>query len=143
VRLQAGSLQDLGYDGYQWRESPLMRRKPCVMWVVLALLASLACSEPTSVEEGLASFYADSFHGSETASGEEYNKRADTAAHRTLAFGTRVKVTNLENGKSVWVRINDRGPHVEGRIIDLSGSAARKLGITKAGTAKVRVEIHE
>jgi rare lipoprotein A len=111
--------------------------------MILALLASVACREATRVEEGVASFYADSFHGSETASGEKYNKRADTAAHRTLAFGTRVKVTNLEDGKSVWVRINDRGPQVEGRIIDLSGSAARKLGITKAGTAKVRLEIYE
>ncbi|MGB5657964.1 MAG: septal ring lytic transglycosylase RlpA family protein, partial [Thermoanaerobaculia bacterium] len=63
--------------------------------------------------------------------------------HRTLAFDTRVRVTNLDNDKSVWVRINDRGPQVEGRIIDLSGAAARKLGITETGTAKVRLEIYE
>jgi rare lipoprotein A len=120
-----------------------MLGRRCLMVMVLALFGSLACSEATSVEEGVASYYADSFHGSKTASGEKYNKRADTAAHRTLAFGTRVKVTNLENGKSVWVRINDRGPHVEGRIIDLSRSAARKLGIKQSGTAKVRIEIYE
>lgn len=113
------------------------------MSIVLALLASLACGEPTSVEEGLASFYADSLHGRKTASGETYDKRADTAAHRTLAFGTKVKVTNLDNGKSVRVRINDRGPHVEDRIIDLSGSAARKLGIVEAGTARVRLEVYD
>ena len=120
-----------------------MRGKSWVMLMALALLASLACGEATRVEEGVASYYADSFHGSKTASGKKYNKRADTAAHRTLAFGTRVRVTRLDNGKSVWVRINDRGPHVDGRIIDLSGSAARKLGIKKAGTARVRVEIYE
>ena len=97
----------------------------------------------TSVEDGLASFYADSFHGSKTASGETYSKRKMTAAHRTLPFDTKVKVTNLDNGKSVTVRINDRGPHVEGRIIDLSGAAARKLGMTETGTAKVRVEIFD
>ncbi len=112
---------------------------------LLALLAVVACGggEPVKVEEGMASYYADSFHGKKTASGEKYNKRADTAAHRTLAFDAEVKVTNLDNGKSVWVRINDRGPHVEGRIIDVSGSAARKLGITDTGTARVRVEVFE
>ena len=95
------------------------------------------------MEEGIASFYADSFHGSQTASGETYNKRAMTAAHRTLSFDTTVKVTNVENGRSVKVRINDRGPHIEGRIIDLSGAAARKLRMTETGTAKVRLEIYE
>jgi rare lipoprotein A len=109
----------------------------------LALLALLGCREPTSVDEGIASFYADSFHGRETASGEIYSEDDYTAAHKTLAFDTRVKVTNLENGRSVWVRINDRGPFVEGRIIDLSGVAARKLRITETGTAKVRLEIYD
>jgi rare lipoprotein A len=120
-----------------------MYGKICIIVCVLALVAVWACGEPVSFEEGVASFYADSFHGRKTASGETYNKRADTAAHRTLAFGTKVKVINLENGKSVRVRINDRGPYVKDRIIDLSGSAARKLGIEQTGTAKVRVEVYE
>ena len=107
------------------------------------LLAGLACRQPIRVEEGVASFYADSFHGRETASGEVYNKRAFTAAHPTIAFGTRVKVVSLDNGRSAWVRINDRGPMVEGRIIDLSAAAARKLRFTEAGTAKVRLEIYD
>lgn len=96
-----------------------------------------------SVDEGIASFYADSFHGRQTASGETYDKRDYTAAHRTLAFDTRVKVTNLENGRSVWVRINDRGPHVEGRVVDLSRAAARKLKMSETGTTKVRLEIYD
>lgn len=112
--------------------------------VVVLLVASVGCQEPTRVEEGIASFYADSFHGRVTASGEPYNKHASTAAHRTLAFGTRVKVTRLDTGRSVRVRINDRGPHVEGRVIDLSRAAARKLEMTGAdGTAEVRLEIYE
>ena len=122
-----------------------MSRRPNILVSVLVAMALLACGagEPTHVEEGIASYYADSLHGNNTASGEKYNKRADTAAHRTLAFDTKVKVTNLDNGKSVWVRINDRGPHVKDRIIDVSGSAARKLGIIDTGTAKVRLEIYD
>jgi rare lipoprotein A len=120
-----------------------MSRRSAILLYAVVGLALVGCREPTSVEEGLASFYADSFHGSKTASGEIYNKRAMTAAHRTLAFDTRVEVTNLENGRSVRVRINDRGPHVEGRIIDLSAAAARKLRMTETGTARVRLEIYE
>ena len=107
------------------------------------LLVLLACSSPSSVEEGIASFYNDSLHGNPTASGETYNKRARTAAHLTLPFGTRVQVTNLDSGKSVWVTINDRGPYADGRIIDLSRAAARKIDLIDAGTAKVRLEIYE
>lgn len=94
-------------------------------------------------EEGLASYYADSLHGNPTASGEPYDRDAMTAAHRTLAFGTRVRVTDLDNGKSVVVRINDRGPHVDANIIDLSGAAAEKLGMLDAGKVKVSVEVLE
>jgi rare lipoprotein A len=120
-----------------------MSRKRQLFVSVFVLLVSLGCGKPTGVEEGIASFYADKFHGSKTASGETYDKGAMTAAHRTLPFDTKVKVTNLDNGRSVTVRINDRGPHVEGRIIDLSGAAARKLRMTETGTAKVRLEIYE
>ena len=90
-------------------------------------------------QTGLASFYADKFEGRLTASGEKFRQNKLTAAHKTLPFGTLVRVKNLENGKEVTVRINDRGPFVEGRIIDLSKSAARKLDFIQQGV--VRVEL--
>ncbi len=96
-----------------------------------------------AVEEGDASFMADSLHGNATASGEPYDKDAMTAAHPTLPFGTRVKVTYLKTGKSVEVRINDRGPHVKDRIIDVSGAAARALGMVDDGHGPVTVEVLE
>jgi len=94
-------------------------------------------------EEGIASYYADSLQGNLTASEEPYDKNAMTAAHQTLPFGTKVKVSNLDNGKSVVVTINDRGPHTKNRIIDVSGAAARKLGLIDSGTAMVSVEVLE
>lgn len=90
-------------------------------------------------EEGIASWYGHPFDGRRTSSGEVYNMHAMTAAHRTLPFGTMVRVHDLENGKSVVVRINDRGPFVEGRIIDLSYAAAKAMGMD--GTALVRLQI--
>jgi rare lipoprotein A len=90
-------------------------------------------------EEGLASWYGRPYHGRRTASGEIYNMYAMTAAHRTLPFGTQVRVHDLENGRAVTVRINDRGPFVEGRIIDLSYAAAR--AVQMPGVARVRLEI--
>ena len=95
------------------------------------------------VKEGEASYYSDELDGNKTASGEIYDKNALTAAHRSLPFGTRVMVTYLKTGKSVAVVINDRGPHAKNRIIDLSGAAAHKIGLTKAGHGKVRLEIQE
>jgi rare lipoprotein A len=94
-----------------------------------------------AAEEGLASWYAGKFQGRKTASGETFDTAEMTAAHKTLPFGTRVKVTNLENGRDVIVRINDRGPFVEGRIIDLSRAAADALAMTGTGVARVRVEV--
>ena len=90
---------------------------------------------------GIASYYAAKFHGRRTASGERFNSKVLTAAHLTLPFGTLLKVTNLRNMKSVIVRVNDRGPHVRGRIVDLSRSAAELLGITRSGVARVQLEI--
>ena len=90
---------------------------------------------------GEASYYGRKFHGRSTASGERFNMRDMTAAHRTLPFGTKVRVTNLSNSKSVVVRINDRGPWDGHRIIDVSQAAAEKLGMIQAGTARVRVEV--
>ena len=91
-------------------------------------------------ETGTASYYADSLQGNPTASGEAYDREALTAAHRTLEFGTRVEVTNLDNGKSVVVRINDRGPHTDDRLIDVSEAAAEELGLLDSGTAEVSLE---
>ena len=100
------------------------------------MLATLMMS--TSVGLALAScggatWYGGKFHGKRTASGQKFNQNALTAAHRTYKFGTKVKVTNQRNGKSVIVTINDRGPHVRGRIIDLSKRAAARIGITGVG----------
>jgi rare lipoprotein A len=91
-------------------------------------------------EEGIASWYGPNFHGKQTASGERYDMHEMTAAHKVLPFGTMVRVTSLENGKSTVVRINDRGPFVGNRIIDLSRSAAEQLSMTDKGTMLVRVE---
>jgi rare lipoprotein A len=90
---------------------------------------------------GTASYYGSEFRGRRTASGERFNPKAMTAAHKTLPLGSRVRVTNLRNGKSVEVTINDRGPYTGGRIIDLSKGAARKLDMIRSGTAKVRLEV--
>jgi len=91
-------------------------------------------------EYGKASYYADRFKGRKTASGELYHPDSLFAAHKSLSFGTTVKVTNIKNGKSVLVRVNDRGPFVEGRIIDLSGSAMRLLGGLDEGVIDVKIE---
>lgn len=91
--------------------------------------------------EAVASYYADKFHGRKTSNGETFNMYALTAAHKTLPFNTKVVVTNLSNGKNVTVRINDRGPFIAGREIDLSKAAAEKLDMIKSGTAKVKITI--
>ena len=93
------------------------------------------------VTRGLASFYARKFQGERTASGALHDGDDLTAAHRTLPFGTRVRVTNLDNDRSVIVVVNDRGPHVKGRIIDLSRRAARELGFLDRGLARVKIEV--
>ena len=92
-------------------------------------------------QSGVASYYGPGFHGRRTANGETFNMHAMTAAHRTLPFGTQVKVTNLANGKSAIVRVNDRGPYAHGRIIDLSVAAAKQIGSTNSGTARVSLEV--
>jgi rare lipoprotein A len=92
-------------------------------------------------EEGIATYYGPGFNGRKTASGERFDMRRLTAAHRTLVFGTRVRVTNLGDNRVVIVRINDRGPVDKDRIIDLSLGAARLIGLDRAGTARVRLEV--
>lgn len=105
----------------------------------LAAEPAPAEEQPFFTQEGVASFYGKAHQGKRTAAGERFDRTQLTAAHRTLAFGTVVRVTNLRNGTVVKVRINDRGPHVKGRVIDLSSGAARALGI-RDGLAPVRVE---
>ncbi|WP_375057936.1 septal ring lytic transglycosylase RlpA family protein [Zobellella sp. DQSA1] len=119
------------------------------LWLLPVLLLVQACSsdsraapvKPYYSAEGRASFYGHPHHGRKTASGERFNKNALTAAHKTLPFGSRVRVTNLNNQRSVVVRINDRGPYTRGRIIDLSEQAARELNMLRAGVAPVRLEV--
>lgn len=98
-------------------------------------------SSGSSYQSGKASWYGGGFYGRKTASGETYNMNSLTAAHRSLPFGTRVRVTNTRTGSSVVVRINDRGPFIAGRIIDLSRAAASQIGLTSSGVAAVKVDV--
>jgi rare lipoprotein A (peptidoglycan hydrolase) len=96
--------------------------------------------QPIVEQVGEASFYGPGFHGKKTANGEKFDQNDKTAAHPTLPLGTKATVTNLENGNSVDVKINDRGPYAKGRDIDLSKGAAKELGMTKDGVAPVKIE---
>ncbi|MGE0090887.1 MAG: septal ring lytic transglycosylase RlpA family protein [Bacteroidales bacterium] len=110
--------------------------------VQLNFLSVIAVGQQKPFEQtGIASFYANKFEGRTTSNGEIYFHDKKTAAHPTLAFGSIVKVTNLENNKFVVVRINDRGPFIAGRIIDLSKSAAKNLGFIEKGVVKVKIEV--
>jgi len=97
------------------------------VWLLIGLASLLACSPEIRAETGICSWYGSEAHGHFTASGEIFNKNALTAAHKTLPFGTRITVTNLENGKKVTVRITDRGPFTQGRIVDLAEAAFQRL----------------
>ena len=107
-----------------------------------AAIAEPACA-PSFSQYGLASWYGEAFHLRETASGEPFDMNDLTAAHRYLPLNTVVRVTNLRNGKSVLVRINDRGPYVRGRMIDLSSYAAKRLGMRNSGLAPVRIDVFD
>lgn len=117
-----------------------------LLFVTLLLMSSCATSRGIAtrgmtLDVGIASWYGPTFHGKSTANGETYDQNELTAAHKTLPFNTVVKVTNLENGKSVTVRINDRGPYAGNRIIDLSRAAAEQIDMIGPGTAEVRLEL--
>jgi rare lipoprotein A len=132
-----------------------------VRWVVAAVLGLAGCTggkQPAAVagkpaaaegadekwrvyETGIASWYGGRWHGRKTANGERYNQNSMTAAHKKLPFGTKVRVTNLKTGKSCVVRINNRGPYVRGRVIDLSVAAAKKIGSHSGGLSKVKLEV--
>jgi rare lipoprotein A len=128
-------------------------------WLALATLGSLARADTSThtvsdlagavergvvtAQEGLVSWYGAAFHDRPTASGERFDSNAYTMAHPTLPFGTAVRVTNLRNGRSVVVRVNDRGPHVGQRIADLSRAAAAQIGMLRRGVVRARIEVVE
>lgn len=120
-------------------------RWTCTLMFLVGLSACMGAgamtADPGATDTGEASYYADRFIGRTTASGDRYDPDAMTAAHRTLPFGARVRVTRLSTGRSVVVRINDRGPFVRGRIIDLSHAAARKLDMIREGVVTVSIEV--
>lgn len=124
----------------------LALRRPWLLLWVFAFLSACSTFEPGGAEKpvfaqvGFASWYGRHHHGHRTASGERFNMHALTAAHRTLDFDTVVRVTRLDTGQTVTVRINDRGPYVRGRVIDLSAAAAHALEIAEDGEAEVRIE---
>lgn len=123
-----------------------MQTRMLTVPILLALAAGCTespeadATESTVIQKGKASYYARSFQGKETANGETFNQNELVAAHKTLPFDTRVQVTNLENGKQVTVRINDRGPFKPGRIIDLSRVAANRIDLLEEGIAPVKIE---
>jgi rare lipoprotein A len=118
---------------------PILKAVKPVVLLLLLVSAVGAVAEPDM--EGLASWYGGKFHGRLTSNGETFDTNTMTAAHKTLPFGTVVKVTNLDNGLSAVVRINDRGPFVEGRVIDLSRAAAEQIDMVGTGVAKVSLTI--
>ncbi|MCB2203400.1 septal ring lytic transglycosylase RlpA family protein [bacterium] len=112
-----------------------------ILFAALSVCALPLAAQPGFTQTGQASYYGKKFHGRKTANGERFNMWALTAAHKTIPFGSHVRVTNLDNGKSIDVRINDYGPFRKGRIIDLSRGAAAKIGMIKTGTARVKLEV--
>ncbi|MBV6441205.1 MAG: hypothetical protein EPGJADBJ_02885 [Saprospiraceae bacterium] len=112
---------------------------------ILALCGAIspAFAQKKASEIGKCGYYADSYQGRQTASGEKYNKNALTCSHKSLAFGTKIRVTRLDNKKSVVVRVNDRGPFIEGYVVDVSGAAAKELDLLKVGSARVKIEVVE
>ncbi len=123
----------------------LTKRTPVFLTLLTSTLALVATScggsKSAFTQSGQGSYYADKFAGKRTASGTPYRPGKLTAAHNTLPFGTKIKVTNAKTGRSVKVTVNDRGPHVKGRIVDLSKKAAKKIGLTEAGVAPVQLKV--
>lgn len=114
-----------------------------IITVALSAATLSSFAQKTREEFGKCGYYADSFQGRPTSNGEKYDKNALTCSHKSLPFGTRLRVTRLDNKKSVVVRVNDRGPYIEGYVVDVSGEAAKELDLLKAGTARVKVEVLE
>jgi len=118
-----------------------LQNKKVLLILLLLNLTTPIHAKNKKVQIGKGSWYGKKFHGKLTASGEHYNMYDFTAAHKTFPFNSMVKVTNLKNGRSVIVRVNDRGPYHGGRIIDLSYLAAKKLGYVKKGVAKLKIKL--
>lgn len=138
------------YTPYIFSYKVLIMKRIKLVFISVLLVILTACSiAPSNInnqqrdvaEQGKASFYADKYHGRTTASGERFSQQAASAAHLRLPFGTKVKVTNIANNKSVVVRINDRGPYIRGRIIDLSKAMFKKIADPKVGVIDVTVTI--
>lgn len=110
--------------------------------IVISCCFYIAQAQEICIATGAASYYANKFEGRRTANGERFRQSEMTCAHRTLPFGTKLRVTNLQNNKTIIVRVNDRGPYVKGRIIDLSFKAAKALDFVKNGHAKVKIELN-
>ena len=126
----------------------IMYSTPALSWRNLLFFSAFATilsacggSKSAFTQSGQGSYYADKFDGRPTASGAPYRPGQLTAAHNTLPFGTKIKVTNAKTGRSVKVTVNDRGPHVKGRIVDVSKKAAKKIGLTEAGVAPVQLKV--
>jgi len=120
------------------------RQLAAVLTIVsLATVLNVALASAQDTEEGVANFYSDKFQGKKLANGDRYDKNKLTASHKTLAYGTKVKVTNLDNGKSVVVIINDRMKKSNPAVIDVTRKAAEDLGFVKAGKAKVKLEVEK
>ena len=130
--------------GYKRGEN-ILKKIVTFLTLLVTLLFTTNVMAKTKVNQhstrGEASYYAGFHHGKKTASGERFNMHSLTAAHRTLPLGSKIKVTNLNNGKEVVVRVNDRGPYAKGRVLDVSLGAAKKLDMIKTGTTKVSIQI--
>jgi rare lipoprotein A len=122
------------------RRTPGRRRSAAAVAAVALGVAGCSLFRGGRGETGTASWYGPGLDGGRTANGERFDAMELTAAHRSLPLGSRARVTNLENGRSVVVRINDRGPATRGRVLDVSYAAARALGMLRGGTARVRIE---
>ena len=143
------------FDHHRWLDCARTDRpRPAVaVSVAVAALACLLVASPTGqgpqfadtlpdwMQQGRVSWYGPGFHGRRTANGEIFDTHALTMAHRSLPLGTTVRVTNLENGRSVVLRVNDRGPYVRGRVADLSHAAAERLGFVDDGVVPARIEL--
>lgn len=135
-----------GRSGGPRRRGPALRSLLASAWLAVSGCAGAPAPDPGPVsegwsQEGIASWYGGEFHGRATASGEPYDQEGMTAAHRSLPFGTWIRVENLDNGRETRVRVTDRGPYIGDRILDLSRAAAREIGMLGPGTARVRIEV--